>query len=502
VSSPRAAPTPHAAAFDGPLRRLAAVPVLDEVDARALVPDSLPRPRRHLERQVLGVPGLLIALDVAALAVGAVAVRPPLWSGLVFAGLLLLARSVARYYRPRFTVSALDDLPRAAGSALTALGAQLGAQAVFGWHSARAVLAFAAIAFATSVVFGALAGAGVRRVRRHGPRDRALIVGTGSVGRLLGEALLDGPQFGLLPVGYIDQHAPRVIDLDSGTDSGPQVGAAGLPVPVLSDRIGDLGATIATYGITTVVLAFHSMPESQAVDAIIAAHQRGSSVLVVPHVLDLHHDGPDVDRVRGIPLVRLRPDPTMRPTWFVKRALDVLVAGSGLILLMPLLALLGLAVLLESGRPMLFWQQRIGVDGRSFSLCKFRSMRPVPVVESQTTWTDTSRISTVGRFLRASSLDEVPQLWNVLRGDMSLVGPRPERPTFVERFSHEHERYWARHRVPVGLTGLAQVNGLRGDTSIADRALFDNYYIANWSLWLDVKIVLLTAREVLRGSGG
>jgi lipopolysaccharide/colanic/teichoic acid biosynthesis glycosyltransferase len=90
----------------------------------------------------------------------------------------------------------------------------------------------------------------------------------------------------------------------------------------------------------------------------------------------------------------------------------------------------------------------------------------------------------------------------VLRGDMSLVGPRPERPTFVERFSHEHERYWARHRVPVGLTGLAQVNGLRGDTSIADRALFDNYYIANWSLWLDVKIVLLTAREVLRGSGG
>jgi lipopolysaccharide/colanic/teichoic acid biosynthesis glycosyltransferase len=180
----------------------------------------------------------------------------------------------------------------------------------------------------------------------------------------------------------------------------------------------------------------------------------------------------------------------------------VLVAGSGLILLMPLLALLGLAVLLESGRPMLFWQQRIGVDGRSFSLCKFRSMRPVPVVESQTTWTDTSRISTVGRFLRASSLDEVPQLWNVLRGDMSLVGPRPERPTFVERFSHEHERYWARHRVPVGLTGLAQVNGLRGDTSIADRALFDNYYIANWSLWLDVKIVLLTAREVLRGSGG
>jgi exopolysaccharide biosynthesis polyprenyl glycosylphosphotransferase len=246
------------------------------------------------------------------------------------------------------------------------------------------------------------------------------------------------------------------------------------------------------------------MPESQAVDTIIAAHQLGAAVLVVPPVLDLHHDSRDVERVRGVPMVRMRPDPTMRFSWWAKRAVDTAVSALALLLLSPGLLLVALLVLLDSGRPILFWQQRVGLDGRPFDLCKFRSMRPVSVTESQTTWTvtDSTRISRIGRFLRASSLDEVPQLWNVLRGDMSLVGPRPERPSFVDRFSDEHERYWARHRVPVGLTGLAQVNGLRGDTSIADRARYDNYYIANWSPWLDVKIVLLTFREVLRGSGG
>jgi lipopolysaccharide/colanic/teichoic acid biosynthesis glycosyltransferase len=151
----------------------------------------------------------------------------------------------------------------------------------------------------------------------------------------------------------------------------------------------------------------------------------------------------------------------------------------------------------------LFWQERVGMDGRTFRLCKFRSLRPRSENESQTTWTVAGdpRLGKVGRFLRRSSIDEMPQLWNIVRGQMSLVGPRPERPTFVKKFSQEHARYWARHRVPVGLTGFAQVNGLRGDTSIRERARYDNYYIANWSLWLDLKIVLLTAREVFGGRG-
>ena len=217
-------------------------------------------------------------------------------------------------------------------------------------------------------------------------------------------------------------------------------------------------------------------------------------------MFELYHDTADVERLRSYPLVRVTTDPTRRPSWWVKRGFDILIAAFFMLLLAPLLAACAAAVRIESGSPVLFRQERIGMDGRSFHILKFRSMRAVSVTESQSTWSVAGdpRVGPVGRVLRRSSLDELPQLWNILRGEMSLVGPRPERPGFVERFSAEHDRYWARHRVPSGLTGLAQINGLRGNTSIADRARFDNYYIANWSLWLDVKIILFTTRELLR----
>jgi lipopolysaccharide/colanic/teichoic acid biosynthesis glycosyltransferase len=149
----------------------------------------------------------------------------------------------------------------------------------------------------------------------------------------------------------------------------------------------------------------------------------------------------------------------------------------------------------------IFRQWRLGRDGRPFQLLKFTSLQPGDDLESATTWSvdGDRRIGPVGRFIRSTSLDELPQLWNVVRGDMSLVGPRPERPTFAEQFAADLGHYAARHRVPVGLTGLAQINGLRGgDTSIADRARYDNYYIAVWSLWLDIRILAETAAAVAR----
>jgi lipopolysaccharide/colanic/teichoic acid biosynthesis glycosyltransferase len=160
-------------------------------------------------------------------------------------------------------------------------------------------------------------------------------------------------------------------------------------------------------------------------------------------------------------------------------------------------------VFIDGGPPIFFRQERIGRYGKPFELIKFRSMRPASEHEAQTNWSiaHDRRVSPIGRFLRRTSLDELPQLWNILRGDMTVVGPRPERPYFVERFSAEHPGYAMRHRVPVGLTGLAQVSGLRGDTPISDRARFDNYYIENWSLWLDVKVLLRTVSEVFRGGG-
>ncbi len=159
---------------------------------------------------------------------------------------------------------------------------------------------------------------------------------------------------------------------------------------------------------------------------------------------------------------------------------------------------------LTDGPGVLFRQTRVGKDGRPFVMLKFRTLRPADDREAATRWNvaDDPRLTRTGRLLRRTSLDELPQLWNVLRGDMSLVGPRPERPHFVERFSRAYPGYADRHRMPVGLTGLAQVSGLRGNTSIEDRTRFDNLYIETWSLWRDVQIMLRTTALCLRSGGG
>jgi exopolysaccharide biosynthesis polyprenyl glycosylphosphotransferase len=210
------------------------------------------------------------------------------------------------------------------------------------------------------------------------------------------------------------------------------------------------------------------------------------------------------DEVWGIPLVRVRRAVYRSPWWKVKRLVDIAVSAVALLLLSPVLVTCAVAVRLEGGTGILFRQVRVGVDGRPFEVLKFRSLKPVDETESQTNWNikHDDRLGPVGRFLRASSLDELPQLWNILRGDMSLVGPRPERPHFVDQFSTHIPRYTARHRVPAGLTGWAQAHGLRGDTSIEERARFDNYYIENWSPWLDTKILVKTVSQVVRRQGG
>ncbi|WP_461030953.1 sugar transferase, partial [Streptomyces sparsus] len=186
-----------------------------------------------------------------------------------------------------------------------------------------------------------------------------------------------------------------------------------------------------------------------------------------------------------------------------KRALDLTCAAAALLLLAPLLLLCAAAVRFADGPGVIFRQERIGRDGRPFTLLKFRTLRPADAYESATLWSvaQDNRMSRVGRLLRRSSLDELPQLWNVLRGDMSLVGPRPERPYFVSQFSQTHAGYAERHRMPVGITGLAQVHGLRGDTSIEERARFDNHYIDTWTLWQDVRIMLRTATSLFRLGG-
>jgi exopolysaccharide biosynthesis polyprenyl glycosylphosphotransferase len=205
----------------------------------------------------------------------------------------------------------------------------------------------------------------------------------------------------------------------------------------------------------------------------------------------------DTDDVWGFPLVRLRRSVLRTYSRAAKRAFDASVAAIGLLLVSPLYAVLALAVKVSSPGPVHFRQQRVGQRGETVEILKFRSMRVH--TDSDTEWTiDDEAVTKVGRLLRVLGLDEIPQLWNILRGEMSLVGPRPERPFFVEQFKAEIRHYDDRHRVPVGLTGLAQVHGLRGDTSIEERARFDNHYIENWSLWRDLVILMQTLFAVVR----
>jgi exopolysaccharide biosynthesis polyprenyl glycosylphosphotransferase len=226
-------------------------------------------------------------------------------------------------------------------------------------------------------------------------------------------------------------------------------------------------------------------------------------MFILPRLYQVTHVGDDMDALGDMPLIRLRRAAYRSWGWRWKRLFDVAGSLAAIALLSPILLACAIVVRLEGGPGVIFRQERVGVDGRLFELLKFRSLRPVNELESQTNWNiaHDSRVSVVGRTLRRYSLDELPQLFNILRGDMSLVGPRPERPYFVAEFDRLYGDYGARHRVPCGLTGWAQVHGLRGNTSIEDRARFDNFYIENWSLWLDLKILLLTVVSVFKSPG-
>ena len=204
--------------------------------------------------------------------------------------------------------------------------------------------------------------------------------------------------------------------------------------------------------------------------------------------------GCEVEEFDGIPVVRLNDSPLIGPSAFAKRLTDLCVAGIGLFALTPLLLFVAALVKLTSRGPVLYGQERMGLDGRTFVMYKFRSMRTDAELASGAVWAkkDDSRRTPIGTFLRKTSLDELPQLWHVLRGEMSLVGPRPERPIFVEQFRQQIPHYMLRHRVRAGITGWAQVNGWRGDTSLTSRIQCDLFYIKNWSYFLDWKILFMT----------
>jgi len=413
---------------------------------------------------------------------------------------MLVLFAMGGLYRSRLSLSLLDDLPTLFGRflvavpvavlALVAWSPMMWGDYVIYWGFVGACL----VVLVSVLLLRGVSYALVRRLRSHRTvAHRTLVLGAGAVGRQVARTLHEHPEYGLDPIGFLDAN-PRLTH----GDAGPYVGPLVLGGP---DALADV---LLGMDVHNIVVAFSLMKDSDMVSIVRACDRHRCELFVVPRLFELHQVDGRMDSVWGLPLVRLRRATHRSQSWRLKRLEDVMGASLGLLVLGIPMAMIALAVRLEGGPGVLFRQERVGVDGRSFRLLKFRSLRPANETESATQWniSQDHRLGPVGRILRKTSLDELPQLLNILRGEMSLVGPRPERPHFVKEFRSSHPSYSARHRVPSGLTGWAQIHGLRGDTSIADRARFDNYYIENWSLWLDVKIMLRTIGSVLRGAGG
>jgi exopolysaccharide biosynthesis polyprenyl glycosylphosphotransferase len=255
-------------------------------------------------------------------------------------------------------------------------------------------------------------------------------------------------------------------------------------------------------GAAHVILTFTSSPDHVLMPLIRACEDRGLHVWLVPRMFESVNLRVSQDNIGPLPIFGLQWVDPKGWQFAIKHALDRIVSAALLLLLSPLLLTIAIAVRLSSPGPILFRQRRIGRDGQRFEMLKFRSMR-FEEERDPADWVKpglapggvegADRRTAVGRFIRRYSLDELPQLINVLRGEMSLIGPRPERPDFVEAFDERVRRYSDRHRVKSGITGLAQINGFRGQTSLPERVELDNYYIQNWSMGLDFKILLRTA---------
>jgi len=313
--------------------------------------------------------------------------------------------------------------------------------------------------------------------------DRVLIIGTGEIGHMILQKIQWSPWLGYEVVGMVE------------TNGGSH---RALNVPVLGgpERLAEL---IDEHQVDEVIIA---LPEAthQEILMLISQCERGSvSIKVFPDVFQIMASQVSIGDLGGLPLLSVR-DVALRG-WrlTLKRAIDIVGSAVGMVLLSPVLLFIGILVKLDSRGPVFYAQERMGLDAKPFWCLKFRSMR-ADAEKNGPGWTvkDDPRRTRMGELLRKYSIDELPQLINVLVGDMSLVGPRPERPMYVEQFRRSIPRYMDRHREKAGLTGWAQVNGLRGDTSIIERTKYDLWYIENWSLRLDLKILIRTLFNVFR----
>ena len=424
----------------------------------------------------------------------------------------MVGLGLGELYRHRFTLRFLDDVRVILGAtAVAAIGITF-LRVLFVDQQGVAPQEARMWLFASVYLIAGRAGYEwiEARLRRSGRRgEPTLIVGAGQVGHLVAKRLLERPEFGLRPVAFLDK---RPLEVEHGATI-PVIGSGGPDDP--DGLLDHLDEVVRARGIKHVIVTFSLSPHEQQLAIVERCQALGVTVSLVPRLFEGVPDQTRLERIGGIPLISVEPRDPGGWQFAVKYAFDRIAALLAIVLLSPVFLFCLAGIALTMGRPIFYRQPRVGIDGEVFEMLKFRTMRGHAEErgEADAEWAAAELgraaagsfrapaqdpITPFGAVLRRYSLDELPQLINVLRGDMSLIGPRPERVAFARQFEGAIHRYADRHRVRSGITGWAQVQGLRGETSLTDRAEWDNYYIENWSLWLDVKIVLLTATAVFR----
>ena len=319
-----------------------------------------------------------------------------------------------------------------------------------------------------------------RRWRAGIGLKRILIAGAGELGRVVAEKILQHRELGYQIVGFVDDRA-----------GGDHLGYRGLP---LLGTLSDAPEIVRQENIDHLYVALPLDEHVKMLDLIEGTSREMVDVKVVPDLVQFLALRARLEDLDGVPIINIHDVPLQGINSAVKRLIDLAFSGAAALVLLLPCSIIALVIKWTSPGPVFYGQERMGLDGRPFWVYKFRSMEAGAEDVTGPIWArdDDPRCTPVGRFLRRWDLDELPQIWNVLKGDMSIVGPRPERPFFVDQFKHRFPQYMLRHKVKAGITGWAQVNGWRGNTSLEKRIEFDLYYIENWSVSLDLKIMWMT----------
>jgi Undecaprenyl-phosphate glucose phosphotransferase len=425
--------------------------------------------RFYLMRAPLGVPPLSFYL----------------WFGAVLTPVALIVLSSFRLYRSARTARlSAELLALVQGMTIVATLAALASYFTKGELSRGFLAVFVGIATALLVSSRVAIRGVLRALRRRGRNLRhVLIVGIEEPALSLLRKMRQHRDYGLMVRGLVAVNADAV-------------GSSVEEVPVIG-TVAELPRLVESTGVELVYVALPRSAYLAEREALERLDDSTAAVRLVPDLAWAFTLNAGVEDFDGTPVVLVTETPGLGWNAVLKRGFDLALSAVGLVALSPLLVALAIWVKLDSPGPMLYVQERVGLNGRRFRMLKFRTMRPDAEAHGPG-WTRPGdpRRTRMGEILRRTSLDELPQLWNVLVGHMSLVGPRPERPIYVEQFREKIPRYMMRHHVKAGLTGWAQVNGLRGDTPLDQRITYDLYYIRNWSLLFDMKIILLTFARV------